>query len=119
MRLRYKAISPDGKKVRGFVEAKEVKDAANYLRAKNLIPIDISKEEEYDILKKFPGGGKVKSKDVVVFTRQLSSMLSSGLTLVKSLEILKDQITNKSFQETIGGIILDIQEGLVFSKYLK
>lgn len=115
MRLRYKAISPDGKKVRGFVEAKEIKDAANYLRAKGLIPIDISKNEEYDILKKLPGGGKVKAKDVVVFTRQLSSMLTSGLTLVKSLEILKEQTTNKAFQETIGGIILDIQEGRTFS----
>ena len=115
MRLRYKAISAEGKKIRGFVEANEKKDAANYLRAKNLIPIDISKEQEYDIFKKLPGGGKVKSKDVVVFTRQMSSMLTSGLTLLKSLEILKEQITNKAFQETIGGIILDIQEGRSFS----
>lgn len=116
MRLRYKAATPEGKKLRGFVEAKETKDAANYLRQKGLVPIEISKEQDYDILKKLPGLGGVKAKDLVIFTRQLSSMLTSGLTLLKSLEILKDQISNKVLQETLGGIILDIEEGKSFSE---
>ena len=115
MRLRYKAVSEDGKRVRGFVEAKEIKDAAVYLRQRNLIPIQISKETEFFLLKKVPGIGRVRSKDVILFTRQLSSMLTSGLTLVKSLEILKDQATNKVLQEIIGGILLDLQEGKSFS----
>lgn len=116
MRLRYKAVTPDGKKLRGFVEAKETKDAANYLRQKGLIPIEISKEQDYDILKKIPGLGAVRAKDLVLFTRQLSSMLTSGLTLLKSLEILKDQVSNKILRETLGGIILDIEEGKSFSE---
>ncbi len=116
MRLRYKAVSQDGKKVRGFVEAKEIKDAAYYLRQRNLIPIQISKEAEYELLKKLPGTGKVKSKDLILFTRQLSSMLASGLTLVKALEILKEQTANKYLQETIGGVLLDIEEGKSFSE---
>ena len=115
MRLRYKAVSQDGKKIRGFVEAKEVKDAAYYLRQRNLIPIQISKETELEFLKKLPGAGKVKSKDLILFTRQLSSMLSSGLTLLKALQILKDQTNNKILQETIGGILLDLEEGRPFS----
>lgn len=115
MRLRYKAVSPDGKRIRGFVEAREVKDAAYYLRQRNLVPIQISKEGEIEILKKLPGVGKIKGKDLVVFTRQMSSMLASGLTLIKSLEILKEQIGNKTLQETIGGILLDLEEGKSFS----
>lgn len=115
MRLRYKAVSPDGKRIRGFVEAREVKDAAYYLRQRNLVPIQISKEGEIGILKKLPGVGKIKGKDLVVFTRQMSSMLASGLTLIKSLEILKEQIGNKTLQETIGGILLDLEEGKPFS----
>ncbi len=115
MRLRYKAVSQDGKKVRGFVEAKEIKDAAYYLRQRNLIPIQISKEAEYELLKKVPFVNKTKSKDLILFTRQLSSMLASGLTLIKSLEILKEQSTNKYLQETIGGILLDLEEGKSFS----
>lgn len=115
MRLRYKAVSQDGKKVRGFVEAKEIKDAAYYLRQRNLIPIQISKEAEYELLKKVPFINKTKSKDLILFTRQLSSMLTSGLTLIKSLEILKEQSNNKYLQETIGGILLDLEEGKSFS----
>lgn len=115
MRLRYKAVSQDGKKVRGFVEAKEIKDAAYYLRQRNLIPIQISKEAEYELLKKVPFINKTKSKDLILFTRQLSSMLASGLTLIKSLEILKEQSNNKYLQETIGGILLDLEEGKSFS----
>lgn len=115
MRLRYKAVSQDGKKIRGFVEAKEIKDAAYYLRQRNLIPIQISKDSDFELLKKMPGVGKVKSKDVILFTRQLSSMLSSGLTLIKALEILKEQTGNKYLQETIGGTLLDIEEGKTFS----
>ena len=59
MRLRYKAISQDGKRIRGFVEASEEKDAASYLRQKNLIPIEVSKENKIDILRKTPFGGRV------------------------------------------------------------
>lgn len=116
MRLRYKAVANDGKKVRGFIEAKEIKDAAYYLRQRNLIPIQINKEESFLFLKKLPlVGGGVKSKDVILFTRQLSSMLTSGLTLIKSLEILKEQTSNKFLQDTIGSVLLDIQEGKSFS----
>ena len=109
MRLRYKAVSQEGKKIRGFVEAKEIKDAAYYLRQRNLIPIQISKEKEFFLLRKMIGAGRVKSKDLVLFTRQLSSMLSSGLTLLKALEILKDQTNNKFLHEIIGGILLDLE----------
>lgn len=116
MRLRYKAVSVDGKRIRGFVEAKEIKDAATYLRQRNLIPIQISEEAEFDLLKKVPGVDKVSSSDLVLFTRQMSSMLSSGLTLLNGLEILKEQVSNKILQETIGAILLDLEEGKTFSE---
>lgn len=115
MRFRYKAVTSDGKKVRGFAEAKEINDAANYLRQRDLIPIQITKESEIEFFKKLPFVGKVKSKDIILFTRQISSMLTSGLTLVKSLEIIKDQIGNKPLQEIIRGVLLDIEEGKTFS----
>jgi type IV pilus assembly protein PilC len=116
MRFRYKAIDENGKKIRGFVEAGQAKDAASYLRQRNLIPIEISENKELLILKKVPFGNKVKSKDLVFFTRQLSSMLASGLTLIKCLQILKDQLSNKVLQETIGGCLLDLEEGKPFSE---
>lgn len=115
MKLKYKAVSQDGKRVRGFIEAAEKKDAINYLHQKNLIPLQITQDKELDFLKKLPFVGKVGSKDLVLFTRQLASMLASGLTLIKSLQILKSQVNNKTLQETIGGCLLDLEEGKKFS----
>ncbi len=115
MRFSYKAVTADGKRVRGFAEAKEPKDAAYYLRQRNLTPIDISKEKEAALLHKIPFLGGIKAKDLIIFTRQMSSMLTSGLTVVKSLEILKDQVSNKAFAEIIRGVLLDIEEGKSFS----
>jgi type IV pilus assembly protein PilC len=115
MKLRYKAISQDGKKIRGFVEASQEKDAAFYLRQRNLIPVEIKEDKQADIMRKLPIG-RVKGKDLVLFTRQLSSMLTSGLTLIKALQILKDQVNNKILRETIGGCLLDLEEGKPFSQ---
>lgn len=116
MKLRYKAINQEGKKIRGFVEANQVSDAANYLHQKGLTPFEIKEDKELDFMRKLPIIGHVGGKDLVLFTRQLSSMLSSGLTLIKSLQILKDQISNKTLQETIGGCLLDLQEGKTFAE---
>lgn len=116
MKLRYKAITADGKKIRGYIEANDRSEAAGYLHQKNLTPIEIKENRQEDVMRKLPFFNRVKTGDLVLFTRQLSSMLTSGLTLIKSLEILKDQISNKTLRETIGGCLLDLQEGKSFGE---
>lgn len=111
MRLRYKAATNDGKIITGFIDAKEVLDAANYLRSKELLPIKIEKISTSPIYHFIASFNKVGSQDLVLFTRQLSSMLNSGLTLMKGLEILREQIQNKAMAEVVGGIITDIEGG--------
>ena len=115
MRLRYKAITMDNKIIRGLVDANEINEAAAYLRSKNLVPITITQEAKSSILNYLPFLGKVKGSDLIVFTRQLSSMLSSGLTLIRSLEILKEQFTNETMLEATSSIIIDVEEGKTFS----
>lgn len=115
MRFIYKAVNPEGKKIRGFVEAKEIQDASVYLRQRQLTPIEITGEKEDELSKLIPGLNGVGKKDLVLFTRQISSMLSSGLTLLKSLEILQQQLTNKALREILGSVVLDIEEGRSFS----
>lgn len=119
MRLSYKAVTRDGKIVTGIIEANDIKDASVYLRNKELIPVKIEKEEKNEWIYLIPIFKKgVKSKDVILFTRQMASMLNSGLTLVRSLGILKDQMGKQKMGEVIGGIISDIEEGLSFSSAL-
>lgn len=116
MRLLYQAVTREGKKVRGIINANDTNEAAAYLRSKNFIPISISKENKNKFLDSLPiFSQKITASDLVVFTRQLSSMLTAGLTLIKSLEILKEQLEKEAMIEIVDGIITDIEEGSTFS----
>lgn len=115
MRIRYKAIGKDNKIVEGLIEANSIEDAAGFLRTKELLPIKLVNADKNFITRYVPLFNRVKSQDVVFFTRQLASMLSSGLTLIKALEILKDQIENKAMYEVVSGIIADVEGGKSFS----
>jgi type II secretory pathway component PulF len=117
MKLYYKAVTSKGKAIDGFLEARDQNEAAVYLRSKDLFPIRIVKSEKNKLLKAIPFlGEKVKSSDVVNFTRQLSSMLASGITLLRSLEILRTQTGNHALIDVLDSLIKDVQEGTSFSR---
>jgi len=117
MKLTYKAVTRDGKTQRGIIDAKDINEAATYLRGKELLPIQIEAQDKFS--KYLPFRKKVKSKDVALFTRQLSSTITAGITLSKSLDILKEQISNLSMVDVINALIADIQEGSSFSKAIE
>src|SRR5499425_3139479 len=60
---------------------------------------------------KLAGKKKVKSKDLAIFTRQFSVMIDAGLPLVQCLDILAQQQQNKYFQQVLGQIRQDVEEG--------
>ena len=115
MKLRYKAYTQDGKILRGLIEAGNVSEAASYLRGRDIVPIQITRDKDSFIYRVLPFFNKTNSSDLILFTRQLSSMLTSGLTLDRSLQILKDQIENQAMIEVVTGIINDVEEGKSFS----
>lgn len=118
MRLRYKAATKDGKLSQGLLDAKDIDEAANYLRAKQLIPIQITRIDN-QFWNNLPMIGSVRNSDLVLFTRQLSSMLASGLTLMRSLEILKDQMSNAHMAEVVTTIINDVEEGKTLAQAIE
>lgn len=115
MKLNYKAATKDGKIIKGIVEAKDIKEAAIYLRGRGFLPINIRSRDEKNILSSLPFLNKVKSSDIVFFTRQLSSMLVAGLTLMQALSILKDQMQNPAMADVVRGIITEVEDGKSFS----
>jgi len=119
MRLYYRAVTQDGKTVRGLIDAKDVKEAAFYLRNHQFIPVQIMPETQTGVAKYLPFLNRTKSSDVVFFTRQLSSMLTSGLTLVQALNVLKNQIQSPAMSQVVQGIISDIEDGAKLSKGLE
>ena len=117
MKLYYKAVTNKGESIDGLIDARDPSEAAAFLRSKGLTPIKIIKREKSRLENILPFlGNKIKASDVVTFTRQLSAMLTSGLTLLRSLEILKNQTRNSALVEIIDSIIKDIQEGASFSR---
>src|SRR3989344_4935142 len=116
MRLSYKAIGKDGKIVKGLVDATDVSSAVAYLRQRELYPININPKKGNIFLSLLPSRGRIKGRDIVFFTRLLASMITSGLTLTKSLEILKEQTQNTALVDVENEIINDISEGSSLSK---
>ena len=118
MRLRYKAITKEGKVSQGLLDAKDIGETAGYLRARGLVPISITRIDN-QFWTSLPFFNSVKSTDLIIFTRQLSSMLASGLTLMRALEILKEQVTTQTLVEVITSIIADVQEGKTFAQAIE
>ncbi len=69
-------------------------------------------------LPKFGGGGKVDQKELVIFTRQFSTMIDSGLPLVQCLEILASQQENKTFQDILYKVKESVESGSTFADAL-
>jgi len=101
----YLGTNPKGKRVKGLIEASTLEEVVNKLRSENLVILDITEVE------KAAGGGKVKGADLVVFSRQLASLISSGIPLVKSLEILAQHTDKKAFKNVILSVKKNIEAG--------
>jgi type IV pilus assembly protein PilC len=116
MKLYYRAVTQNGKQIQGFIESKDTREAARYLQNHQLIPITISSSDKTGLSKYLHFFKKTSPKDLIFFTRQLSSMLTSGLTLMQSLTILRDQMKHTAMNDIVEGIVSDVENGKTLSK---
>ncbi len=113
MKFSYTATSKDGKTVEGVSEAASKELLIASLRRQDLRPVVIKlASEKTSFLAKLKPGKKVKLKDLVMFTRQLSTMVSAGVPLTRSLSMLQGQTDSKYFATVVGSITKDIESGL-------
>ena len=107
-----------GEKIKSTIQADSESSAAKLLREQSLTPLDIHAVGAggRNLLGKF--GNKIKTKDKILFSRQMSTLINAGLPLVQSLRQVDDQTQNKAFKVVIGQIIVDIEGGMAFSKSL-
>ena len=88
----YSARTIGGEVQAGEIDVKDRDEVIGYLRRQRLVPLKIEKKQaELNIT----FGSTVKTRDIVVFTRQFATMINSGLPLVQSLDILAKQSENK------------------------
>lgn len=110
----YKVRDQAGKVIEGQLEADNVALVAGKLREMGYVPISIERQAGGSFNKqlKIPGlGGKIKLTDLAVFTRQFATMISSGLSLLRSLTILSEQTDNKELARIVGEVRLDVERG--------
>lgn len=115
---KYTARNPaTGQKVSAEVQADNEQNAAKLIHDQGLAPIDISlQEDKNSSFSRF--FKKVKTKDKILFSRQLSTLINAGLPLVQSLRSVANQTTNKNFKVIINTIIADVEGGQAFSVVL-
>jgi len=112
-----------GKTVKGTIESGEMvagsrDDVISQLRRKNITATIITEKAEKKGL--FAGfGGGVQDKDIVVFTRQFSTMIDAGLPLVQGLEILSEQVESKTLAKALTVIKADVESGSTYADALK
>jgi type IV pilus assembly protein PilC len=113
----YEALDSTGVMLKGKIEAESKEAVANALVEQRMVPLDVSAPAsglQADL--KIPGfGGKTSLKDLAVFSRQFASMTASGLSLMRSLGILEDQLTKPKFKAAVAQVRADVQGGIALS----
>lgn len=99
-----------GQKITAEVQADSEQAAARLIQKEGYAPLDIHvKDANAGFLSSYKN--KVKTKDRVIFARQLSTLINAGLPLVQSLHSVVKQTKSKPLQVVIGGIITDVEAG--------
>ncbi|MCX5707384.1 MAG: type II secretion system F family protein, partial [Candidatus Omnitrophica bacterium] len=111
--FQYTAKDINGRTVVGVIDAPSETEAANILHNKMLVVVAVNQV-------KAKGGiftaskGKVKLDDLVIFSRQLATMIDAGIPLVQALGILSEQVDNKVLQGIVMTVRQDIEAGMSF-----
>lgn len=109
--FKYVAKDKGGETITGSLEADNVSMLIASLRSQGLIIISVTDEGIKKPIIRFTRGGRVKLDDLVIFSRQLATMVDAGMPLTHSLDILAEQTENRRFGNMIAKIHDDVEGG--------
>src|SRR3989339_135702 len=118
MKFKYTARTKTGEMQAGQVEAGDRQEAIDTLQNHGLMVATLNKEEKSFLTMQFSIFSRVKNKDLVAFSRQLSTLFGAKVSLVTSLKILATQTTSMHFQEVIFDVANSVEAGEAFSSAL-
>jgi type IV pilus assembly protein PilC len=113
----FRAVDAVGVKVKGEVESDSRDGVVELLRGRGLLPLEVKPKTKSAELS-FEGFTRITLEDLALMTRQLATMISSGLSLMRSLMVLESQTQNKRLNTTIVAIRQDIESGASLSSSL-
>ncbi|MCB2223590.1 MAG: type II secretion system F family protein [Actinobacteria bacterium] len=122
MMFEFKARDRTGKVHEGQLEASSNGAVVRTLKDRGLMPLSVTEKKASALQKeiRIPGfGGKVKQKEMAIFSRQLATMVNSGLTLIRSLSILEDQSENPVLKQIVSEVRSKVEQGVSLSVALE
>ncbi len=115
----YEGNTPDGEFKQGNIEAESEEEARTKLSAVGIKPYKLKKQAK-QIEINIPGiTDNVPQKSLVIFTRQMATMIDAGLPLIKCLDLLGNQEPNPQLKKTILGVKASVESGSSFSEALR
>jgi len=120
----YKAKKRNAETVSGHINANSQDEAVDLISQLGLTPVSVFPEENNSVSEKPTQSvkiikrSKVSKKEVYIFSRQLANLLKSGVSLLKSLNIINEQTNSAYFRQIIGQLILSVKNGKSFSESL-
>lgn len=115
----FKAIDLVGQHAKGEVDAESKQSVADQLKAKGLIVLDIAEKGRANKDIELPFMNRIKLGDLAILSRQLATMVSSGMTILRALYVLEAQTENKKLAEELVEVRKDVEAGLPLSDALE
>src|SRR5829696_1119788 len=112
----YKVRDKAGRLVEGSLEAQNEQLVVSRLRDMGYVPLSVSRKSRSPLTMEINLGKKFEPKDLVVFSRQLATMIDSGLSILRALAILAEQTESKAMAKVVAAMKVDIEQGLSFSQ---
>ena len=109
--FKYETIDNAGRTTKGVLEAPSISEASKTLRADGRYISVLAPDTGSSILNMKIGSPKLKTKDLMLICRQLSSLLGAGITVIRALDMLYQQMESKKAKGVIGSIYENIQSG--------
>jgi type IV pilus assembly protein PilC len=106
----YTARNPTGQIQKGQLDVPSKDEVSAYLRKNRLILVSV-REAPKQININLGGAKRIKTRDIVIFTRQFATMINAGLPLVQSLNILAQQTENKALRDVTRAVVYDVESG--------
>jgi type IV pilus assembly protein PilC len=113
----YKAVDAAGMPAKGEIKGSTKQAVTDELKARGLTVMDL-KEKKTGLQAELTLIKRVKAAELTVMTRQLATMISSGMTLLRAFYVLEEQIENKLLRETVTAVREQIESGISFSDAL-
>src|SRR4029077_11202691 len=114
----YTARTMKGDLVRDKIDLPNKEDVVAHIRKNKMILVQLTQAAKSISLGGILAGG-VKTRDVVIFTRQFATMINSGLPLVQALDILAQQTENKVLADTTRQVVYDVESGQTLADALR